>query len=125
MGRTKWLVCALALAWCGCENAEPATVTVRGTVLYRGQPLHQGVIAFVSDPQRSRHQILAVGTIRADGRFVLSRENSPGIPPGWYKVSVLSLGEPRLPEHYGDPERSGLVCEVLPQPEIIVCFRLE
>lgn len=113
----------LCLGGCGTE-AIPVP-EVRGTVKYRGQPLRQGVVAIVSDPQRSRHQVLAVGIIETDGCFTLRREEGGGILPGWYRVSVLSIGEPRLPEHYSDPNRSGLFCQVVPDGDNRLCLQLE
>lgn len=120
-----WLAGVICLAVLGCGREAPQPVAVQGQVWYRGEPLRQGVVAFVSDPQRNRYQVLAIGKIEADGRFVLVCESASGVPPGWYKVSVLSTGEPRLPEHYNDPNRSGLVCHVLPQPEQTIWLRLE
>ncbi|MCS7167902.1 MAG: hypothetical protein RMI91_02795 [Gemmatales bacterium] len=98
---------------------------VQGTVFYRGQPVRQGVVAFKSDPQRNPNKILAVGIIQADGQFTLRREDGSGIPPGWYQVSVLSLGEPRLPERYSDPDRSGIICQILPSSAKTLCVQLE
>ena len=49
----------------------------------------------------------------------------PGIPPGWYRITVMALANPEagqafaiprslLPDHYRDPESSDLSREVLP-----------
>lgn len=122
---TSWLLLLTLLSVGSCARQETPKVTVQGTVLYQGRPLREGVVAFVSDPQRNAHRVLAVGKIDMDGRFTLHANDAAGLLPGWYRVSVLSTGELRLPEHYSDPDRSGLLCEIPPQPEHNVCLRLE
>jgi hypothetical protein len=127
MRRWNWLEClavAVLLATGGC--ARPAeTVPVHGTVLYRGQPLQTGVVAFVSDPQRHSQHVLAVAKLQPDGRFCVEWEGREGIPPGWYRISVICPDARGWPDKYCDPDRSGLECQILPQQTNMLVIRLE
>jgi hypothetical protein len=127
MRRWNWLEClavAVLLATGGC--ARPAeTVPVHGTVLYRGQPLQTGVVAFVSDPQRHSQHVLAVAKLQPDGHFSVEWEGREGIPPGWYRISVICPDARGWPDKYCDPDRSGLECQILPQQTNMLVIRLE
>lgn len=68
---------ALFLLPLGCSSFENAG-TVSGTVRYKGQPLSEGSICFVSDNGQS-----ATGTIDPSGRYIVSR-----VPIGSAKVTV-------------------------------------
>lgn len=67
-------LCLLPLGCAGFENAG----TVAGTVRYKGQPLSEGIVCFVSDNGQS-----VTGTIDPSGRYVVSR-----VPIGSAKVTV-------------------------------------
>jgi len=127
MCRRNWLECLVVAVWLATSGcARPAeTVPVHGTVLYRGQPLQTGVIAFVSDPQRHSKHVLAVAKLQPDGRFSVEWEGREGIPPGWYRISVICPHASNWPEQYCDPERSGLECQIRPQQTNTLVIRLE
>jgi len=122
--RLEKLMLLIVLLGSGCQR-EAEVVPVRGTVMYRGQPLRQGVVAFVSDPQRSSDSVLAVATIQPDGHFSLQWQERQGLPPGWYRISILCPNDRTWPERYCDPQRSGLEFQVLPQRDNTITIRLE
>jgi hypothetical protein len=120
---------ALGLLWVlasGCGTGQPARCPVRGTVYYRGAVLSRGTIVFTPDASRGGEGELAHGEIQPDGSYRLRTEAGDGVPPGWYRVTVLSVeapasvpagqryGIPRalLPARYRDPDLSDLVREV-------------
>ncbi len=124
---------ALALATAGCAGGTAPPMPVRGTVLYCGSPLRAGTIVFVPDPTRGGRGPLARADIRADGTFALQTDRGDGVPGGWYRVTVAAVAPadpgavPRslLPARYGDPELSGLECEVRPGQVNRFNFNLE
>ncbi len=71
----------------GCGFLENAG-TVSGTVQYKGQPLSEGSVSFVSDNGQ-----VATGTIDQNGRYVVSH-----VPVGSAKVTVqvVSVAEPPM-----------------------------
>ena len=118
--RLGLLAVALSTAL-GCGAAQsPTPTTVKGRVFYRGQPLNNGMIVFVSDEERGSHGSLVKAVIQPDGAFVLE----PSPPAGWYRVAVALAPAansapptaanpyPGLPSHYRNPLLSGLQGEV-------------
>ena len=110
-----FLLVALALIPCagcgqGATNAAPiATVPVKGTVRYKGQPLTRGIIKFEPDAGREAH-----GEIKPDGTFTLSTYGSgDGAVPGSHRVAVTGAGK-ALPLKYGGYASSGIEVEVKP-----------
>jgi hypothetical protein len=118
---------ALEAATGGC-NLRPATVPVRGKVLYRGEPLKFGVVMF--HPAQGQ---VAQGAIESDGSFQLSTFRlHDGAQPGAYHVSVMcyeghdpqraphadetgegmTLGRPLIPLKYTRAKSSGLLVDV-------------
>jgi hypothetical protein len=81
------LVPFLMVTACTRGSPLPNSVTVRGVVLFRGEPLQQGTIRFA--PADGGGQP-ATGEIR-DGSFRMqTTRSSPGIVKGIYKVSIIS-----------------------------------
>jgi hypothetical protein len=107
---TLWLAGAvLALAGCGGGTGE-----VSGVVKYQGKPLPQGTITF-----HDAGKGVQSASIK-DGAYTV-----PGVRTGAAKITVVTplpltgMGlQPKttpgsqVPEKYGDPEKSGLKCEV-------------
>ncbi len=91
------LVAVLLVALSGC--GDPETVSVTGTVTYQGQPVEQGMIAFVS---LTAPQARQAGTIE-DGRFTLRAA------PGRKKVEIRASRP--LPAHLQDAPEMGLKYE--------------
>jgi hypothetical protein len=120
-GARKWWWPGLMLLAAGCGSGQAPTdlVPVSGKVSFQGRPLAGGTIVFAPDPQRGGRGPLAVGTIAADGRYVLRSEGRPGAIPGWHRITVCGAApagdaaEPALPGRYTDPEHSGLSRQVL------------
>jgi len=116
------LACAALVFGCG-KRPLPLT-PVTGKVSYRGFALQSGTIVFAPDAKKGESGPLAHGRIREDGSYSLYTGETYGARPGWYRVTVLSIGaslpgEPyatpqsALPDRYRDPELSLLSREVI------------
>jgi hypothetical protein len=80
-------------------------VTVTGKVTYRGKPV-PGALVTLRD-QVPDHA--AFGITDAQGRFKLGTNDTEGIYPGSYQVTVTSpTGKPVLPQKCGSVETSSL-----------------
>ncbi|HEY8503491.1 MAG TPA: hypothetical protein VIL46_02840 [Gemmataceae bacterium] len=130
--RLVLLVGALA-APAGCDSGDPAAVPVRGTVLFRSEPLAGGTIVFTPDAERGGSGPLAHARIRPDGGYELSQPGAGGLAPGWYRVTIAppprpagaaASPPPALPPKYRHPDHSGLLREVLPGGPNVFDFRL-
>ena len=100
------LICAFAL---GCSGGEKPRVPVSGRVLYKGYAVRDGAIAFTPDKERGTQGSISKANLNADGSFRLA---DGGLPPGWYRVTIASLGM-SLPAKYRDPDLGNLVREVV------------
>jgi hypothetical protein len=112
----------------GCGSGTPRLSPVRGKVYYKGTALTRGVVVFTPDSSRGGQGALAHGEIQADGHYHLRTEGAEGVPPGWYRITVLSVDPPAaapigqryafprplLPPRFRDPDLSDLVREVQP-----------
>jgi hypothetical protein len=118
----------------GCSSYSSAdiekAVPVSGTVTYQGRPLEGYRVTFMPDGGRRP----AVGVTDAAGKFTMGTNDAgDGAPPGLSKVAFVwvppSTGQPgqetitdnpanlpkpkiKLPDKYGDPEKSGITQEV-------------
>jgi hypothetical protein len=91
----------------GMAPAQVAPVT--GRVNLDGHPIHQVFICFDSEDHR------AYGWSEADGTFRLVSAWGDGVPPGKYRVHLVSTpGGVSLPAQYRDAGTSGLDVEVAP-----------
>jgi hypothetical protein len=115
------LIFATLVASTGCGSKGSAKGTVKGRVIYRGEPLEGGAIVFVPDEDRGNSGALVKGTILLDGSFTLPAETTVG----WYRVAVAPLPiadrastptasnpYPAPPARYRNPNLSGLAGEV-------------
>jgi hypothetical protein len=123
----------------GCDSDAAHRVPVRGQVSYHGSPLSTGMIVFVPDPTRGCQGPLARSNVQNDGRYNLCTDESPGVCPGWYRVTIAAvapapadqnsrlfvLPKSLVPDKYRDPELSGLACEVRAGKENCINFNLE
>jgi hypothetical protein len=130
-GKWWWPGLLLVAAGCGSGHGKEELVPVYGKVLFRGRPLAGGTIVFVPDPERGGHGPLAMGTIDAEGNYVLRSDGRPGVVPGWHRITIAAppsasdAGESRLPPRYTDPEHSGLAREVLAGKPNVIDLPLE
>lgn len=123
----------------GCgRQAPPASATVRGQVLFQGQPLSGGLVVFSPDPDRGGIGKPARGELDANGEFQLKLGDASAIPPGWYRVAIAppattlpAIGEANrlnrlaFPPALTRPDKSGLVREVRPATENVFTFAVE
>jgi hypothetical protein len=128
-----------ALSAAGCGSGRQPLTPVRGTVNYRGLPLHGGVIVFTPDVSRGTRGNLANAEIQADGTYVLHTGDAAGAVPGWHHVTVaavqaapgaspgqrFAIPQSVLPERYRDPDFSGLTEEVKAGKENVIDFNLQ
>lgn len=129
----------LMVCCCGCGSpAPPSLAPVHGKVLFHGRPLTTGTIVFAADPQRGTNGPLAHGDIQTDGSYTLRSGDSAGAVVGWHRVTVVAVelvaagpGQPGpvarqlVPSRYGDPNLSGLGCEVRAGTDNGINFNLE
>ncbi len=96
-------------------------VAVRGTVTLDGELVRQGAVIFFSHKGKGnlgKQEVL--GRINDDGTYELANGDQPGVPPGWYQVSVVVMSAPiapngmhqrptgMIPWQYSNPSTSGL-----------------
>lgn len=77
----------------GCDTGM---AKVSGTVSLDGKPLETGVVTFHPAKQQGS---IAIGSIEAGGKYVLSLGTEKGIPPGEYLVTVVATEQ--LPSQPG------------------------
>lgn len=117
------LLIIVALFATGCGNGRPTTITVTGTVTYRGKPVEAANVMFI--PQGSRP---ATGSTDAKGQFtLLSFKPGDGAVVGEHVVCIAkAIPDPRdngnslyyhktisvLPDRYAKSEQSPLKANV-------------
>jgi len=89
MARARWLpaLAVFALAGCG-SNTNPAAVPVSGTVTVNNLPLAGATVTFI--PTDGTPGFGGTGRTNAEGKYTLtgSRDDTPGVCPGKYKVVI-------------------------------------
>jgi hypothetical protein len=126
---------ALLVAGCG-EKPKPAEVSVRGQILYRGEPLSGGMIVFAPNAERGMNGPLATATLEPDGSFTLVASDGKPVQPGWYRIAIAPKAGtvetptaerpyPGLPAKYRNPASSGLEREVKAGTENLICLDLD
>lgn len=122
------LVLLSLLGLAGCDSKPPPLIAVHGRVTLFDVPLRSGMVVFTPDAERGTYGPNAMGTIGPDGQYALMTDGSPGVTPGWYRVTVACLQPPsgsRIPERYQDPLLSGLRAEVRVGTDNVFDWRLE
>jgi len=123
----------VAVAGCG-RSGVPAgpprspTVAAAGVLTVRGQPVAGATVVM----HHAEGRASAIGTTDAEGRFTLTTyQKDDGAPAGQYRVTVAKNDttevepgvlaplsaeptRPTIPPSYGNPETSGLTCEIPP-----------
>lgn len=84
----RLLLLALAGATAGCSQTY-TPLPVSGKVLLDGKPLTGGMVTYSPDESKGNTLKLgAVGKIQPNGSYTLEANGKPGVPEGWYKVTV-------------------------------------
>lgn len=146
IGMVMWQRCArdgrsaiLALLLCccvGCGERENTPTVVKGTALYRGEPMAGGMVVFAPNPERGGSGPLLVGAIQEDGSFILTPDDGKPIQAGWYRVSlaprpgVYEVPTPQQPypgppPKYRNPAKSNLDREIMTNKENVFHFDLD
>lgn len=135
-GRLSVISFMLALIAGGCgDRSKPPTV-VKGSALYRGEPIEGGMVVFAPNPERGCDGPLLVGTIQMDGTFTLTTDDGQSPKAGWYRVGIAPKAGvyevptphypyPGPPPKYRNPARSGLEREVFLHKENTFHFDLD
>lgn len=110
MTRTLSALALLAGLALGCSKTDPnqqekkPTSPARGIVTYKGKPLGNATVGFISLDNKVR----ASGKTDGVGSFMLSTYgNEDGVPPGRYKVTVAVSGTVELEPGVLAPEPPG------------------
>jgi hypothetical protein len=132
----RWVLWSLGCVWClGCGGGDgAATAPVSGVVTYRGKPLADVNVVFMS-----RGGAPATGVTNSEGRFELTTLDQTGAVPGAHQVTITPNqgaidmplpGQPpakpksAVPAKYGRAESSGLTAEVKAGEENQFTFEL-
>ena len=132
--RRRWLpltiLCIFGLtllAGCGVIR-----VPVSGTITLDGQPLNGGIVVFTPDTAKGNTAKISCTSPVKQGHYDLETngitrsDSGPGVPPGWYKVTlrILDLGTKKHPqapinvnEKFKNVETTPLSVEVKDNPE--------
>lgn len=116
----------------GC-NQGLRRVPAGGTVTLDGKPLEGGILYFNPDVSKGNTAQVSCSSPVKDGKFELRTagiersDSGPGIPPGWYKVTVRVnlVGEPirrfpgppvKINPKYLKPDKTPLTIEIVDEP---------
>ncbi len=130
------ILCSFAaLLLAGCSKTSTTLNPVTGKVLYKGVPLHGGLIVFSPDTSRGENGKIAISKIKEDGSYTLNTGDAPGVTAGWYRVTIGSLSTSStsfdtpavslLPDKYRNPQESQLQCEVKSNRDNHLDFNLD
>jgi hypothetical protein len=104
------LTTAILLLAAGCSNNGLNLARVKGRVTYKGEPVKNGTVFFMPDEAKGTVGPPAVGSITADGSYIMSTESAgDGVIVGSHKVGITGL-EPSptnlatTPDPEKDPE---------------------
>jgi hypothetical protein len=102
----------VAIALLGLRQTPPSAT---GTVTFRGKPVADGIIEFVSESDRRRYTTKTddQGRYHGDGSQI-----RPPLQPGRYRVNILIPGK-------GAQLESQLVTDLQPESEIEIHFELQ
>jgi hypothetical protein len=120
----------------GCGKSKPDETIVRGQILYRGEPLANGLIVFTPDIDHGSDGPPMTAKLLADGSFTVATADGKPVPAGWYRIAVApkpgsvdtptaERPYPGLPAKYRNPSNSGLLREVKSGTDNVFCFDLD
>lgn len=129
-------VLSVFLSLASCRSSDLPLEPVTGKITHQGQPLERGTVVFT--PQPGTPGPPAVGNIEPDGSYRMSTAGRDGAAVGKHTVTVNSRRELTLeesnnlviptsliPEHYGQPDKTGLEFEVVAGAENVYDIPLE
>jgi hypothetical protein len=131
------LLLAMLAGGCGDASGVGRTVPVSGKVNLLNEPVtaKTTVVLFKPDAARGNTSLFEpIGTVDGAGNYRLTTKGKKGAPPGWYRVVVTAredappahpttpqnhrpVARSLLPARYGQAATSGLVIEVVDNPE--------
>lgn len=132
IGRLSAAALAVALGLAAGCGGGPKIVPVEGKVYLNDQLVQTGetvtgyVILHPDQSKGNLTQDYVKADIASDGSFKVYAGPKEGAPPGWYKVTVdLAKTNPKDPydykpltdDKYKEKDRSGIVFEVIENPE--------
>jgi hypothetical protein len=99
MRRRFALLVAVLVGLAGCGPSNGLTLgPVHGTITLDGEPIRLGYVTFMPDPTAGTNGPPATGSIREDGTFSISTEESAdGAIVGTHKVAIIALDPNPLP----------------------------
>ena len=79
----------------GCSSDNGLNLAkVRGKVTYKGEPVKNGTVFFMPDDSKGTVGPPAVGTITANGTFIMSTESAgDGVIVGSHKIGITGVEE--------------------------------
>jgi hypothetical protein len=103
-GSCSLLLLTVCLVAPGCSDPG-GVIRVRGVVLYKGNPLRNGAVYFTPvDAARGKPASCPIGK---DGSFIpITGQDSKGLVPGEYRVSVWSFKTGSDGKILDDPEKT-------------------
>jgi hypothetical protein len=110
----------LVLACAGCSG-QAKRVPVKGKITVKGKVLPGGLVVYAPDAEKGNTSATEFrARCTEEGIYELTADGKPGVPPGWYRVTVWAMKEPTVakpPEwlahpRYADAKTSGLTVEV-------------
>jgi hypothetical protein len=91
---------AFLVSLSGCTGTDliGKTVPVTGKIMVDGKPLASGTVNYVPDESKGNQgKALGIGQV-SNGDYTIRSTSAtgdkPGVPPGWYKVTVVAMGPP-------------------------------
>ena len=116
-----------SLVWVGCGGGVNVgrTLPVSGKVSYKGKAVSAGSLTFwpsETKGNKSKHE--AGAQLDSDGAYELWTKGTKGVPPGWYKVTIVAQApsDPKdeyskrvslIPDMFAKTESSPLWVEVV------------
>ena len=98
------VVCACGIiAVAGCGDG-PKVVPVSGTATLDGKSLGGFMVTFIPDEANGNvAQVDCSAVLAADGKYSVTTDDRydqyQGVPPGWYKVTIWSQDDQKIPVH--------------------------
>jgi len=93
-GALRFTILIAVVVLAGCGPGGPSLIPVEGKITADNEPLAKGSLAFHPDAAKGNASKKTGAADIKDGSYKLYTDGRPGAPAGWYKVTVVSAGEP-------------------------------